>query len=250
MSRPRSASRIPAGSATAEESRTAAAAERVHINELNTLPRPAGMRQIVHRPDAGNRIDQVCRLGHRQAERHRRHPVTQRGPHAAAGHAGEPRTAAGRTSSARRGTAWRILRSDPSASAGCRYISSPSAVMNTPCSVSTWSIQLKSSADWAIIFTRLRRRQQLASQLDHRWKIDCDPTELVADISRVEAIETGLQSLGQGHHGGLRVVEEVSAGLPVVAERAHRHVLTTGEAELREVELDASRPVGWPSGHR
>ncbi len=35
------------------------------------------------------------------------------------------------------------------ASSGCRYISRPSAVMKTPSVVSTWSIQLKSSADCA-----------------------------------------------------------------------------------------------------
>ena len=100
--------------------------------------------------------------------------------------------------------------------------------MNTPCSVSTWSIQLKSSADWAHIPHPLRGGQQFSAQVDHRREIDCEPTELMSHAGRVEAVEAGLQTLGQRHDGGLRMVGEVATCLPVEGQRAHRHVLAPG----------------------
>ena len=57
---------------------------------------------------------------------------------------------------------------NPSASSGWRYISRPSAVMNTPCFGGTRSIQLKSSADWREHLDTVGWRQQLAPQVDHR----------------------------------------------------------------------------------
>ena len=50
---------------------------------LNSHPRPAGNGDVAHGPDAGHGVHQVGGLGHRQGERHRRHPVAQRCPHPA-----------------------------------------------------------------------------------------------------------------------------------------------------------------------
>ena len=58
------------------------------------------------------------------------------------------------------------------------------------------------------------------------------------DAGRIEAIEAGLQTLRERHHGGLRVVGEVAARLLVEGQRADRHVLTTAEAELGPVEIN------------
>ncbi len=63
-------------------------------------------------------------------------------------------SSAGRISFRPPGNRERIRRSGLSACSGCRYGNMPSAVMNTPFSRHTRSIQLKSSADWAHIVMR------------------------------------------------------------------------------------------------
>jgi len=89
--------------------RTAGSRWTVHSTALNTFAATFGVGQIMHGPDPGHCVHEVCRIGHRQAERHRRHPVTPvrfRMPRR--DNRGKIRSAVDRTSSVRREIVWRI----------------------------------------------------------------------------------------------------------------------------------------------
>ena len=106
--RRRSASRTRAGSTRAARDRTAEFAAAAHITALSSVPRPrgSGTSRTVRTP--GTTSTSLRSLGRRHGERHRRNPVAQRCPHARGAPGRRTTTAAGRTSSGRRGTVARI----------------------------------------------------------------------------------------------------------------------------------------------
>ena len=166
----------------------------------------------MHGPDARHGIDQVCGVRNRQAERHRGDPVAQRGPHAA------PRQAANQAGGRSNIICPPGKRVAHSAISPMRLVGLQ--VHQQALGGDEHAVSVVDLVHPAEVQRRLRahldpvrRRQQLAAQFDHRRQIDCEPTELVADAGGVEAVEAGLQTLGERDHGGLGMVDEVAAGV-------------------------------------